>query len=201
MQDWNPWHEAIKAAYSFGSALVVLALGWLVGQRLTYVWSVRQKRREFQLSISQQFYVAYGEFFAVWKLWNRLDRTAAAFEDRGWELHKRAAAAEAIIEGTLVKLSSELTLDEEQINGLGRFRQAFQQLRQSIRQNRLLPWSDSENPEYKTFKTLAVRVAALLGKDWQRNPPSSERAGTQLLQITSNRWEQDWVIVEPMAKR
>ena len=102
MQDWNPWHEAIKTAYSVVGSALVLALGWLVGQRLTYAWSVRQKRREFQLSSAQQFYLAYGEFFAVWKLWNRLDCPASVFDERRWELHKRAAAAEAIIEGTLV---------------------------------------------------------------------------------------------------
>ncbi|MGA3240204.1 MAG: hypothetical protein ABSG03_28340 [Bryobacteraceae bacterium] len=59
MQDWNPWHEAIKAAYSIAGAVVVLALGWLVGSRLTYRWNVRQKSREFQLSASQQFYVDF----------------------------------------------------------------------------------------------------------------------------------------------
>jgi len=124
---------------------------------------------------------------------NRLDHAAAAFEDRSWELHKRAASAEAIIEGTLVKLSSELNLHEEQINSLGRFRQAFQQLRQAIREGRLLPWDYSDHPEYTTFKTLAVHVAALLGKNWPDSPPSCERAASQLLQITSNRWEHEWV--------
>ena len=99
MQDWNPWHEAIKAAYSVGASVIVLALTWFVGSRLTYRWNVRQKSREFQLSASHQFYVAYGEFFAVWKLWNRLDRAAAEFQDRRWELHKREAAAEAIGRG------------------------------------------------------------------------------------------------------
>ena len=193
MQDWNPWHELIKAAFSFLSAALVITLGWLVGQRLTYAWNVRQKRREFQLSSSQQFYLAYGEFFVVWKLWNRLDRTAPASNERMWELHKRAAAAEAIIEGTLVKVSSEVNLDDEQIGTLGHFRQAFQQLRQAIRQDRHLPWHSSEHPEYRTFKTLAVDVAILLGKDWPSQPPSRKRASDQLIQITSNRWEMEWV--------
>jgi hypothetical protein len=56
-----------------------------------------------QLSSLQQFSVAYGEFFAVWKLWNRLERDVVSFEDRRWKLLKRAAAAEATIERTLVK--------------------------------------------------------------------------------------------------
>jgi len=193
VQNWNPLHEAINASYSIAGAIIVLFLGWFVGQRLTYLWNVRQKRREFQLSASQQFYVAYGEFFATWKLWDRLDRTAEGFEERRWELHKRAAAAEAIIEGTLVKLSSELTLGDEQIDSLGRFRQAFQQLRQAIRKDCALSWSSSEDPEYKTFKILAIRVSALLASEWPKASPSLEEASNQLLKITSNAWENNWV--------
>ena len=101
--DWNPWHGAIKASYTLIVSIVTLGLGWIVGQALTYRWNIRQKRRELQLSATQQFYAAYGEFFAVWKLWNRLDRSSdSAIGERQWELHKRAAAAEAVIEGTLV---------------------------------------------------------------------------------------------------
>jgi len=75
----------------------------LAGIGTTGLSRIRQKRRELQLSATQQFYAAYGEFFAVWKLWNRLDRSSdSAIGERQWELHKRAAAAEAVIEGTLV---------------------------------------------------------------------------------------------------
>ena len=133
MEDWNPWHEAVKAGYSSAAVILVLAVGWLFGQRLTYVWNIRQKRRELQLTASQQFYAAYGEFFAVWKIWNRLDHQAPSFDDRRWELLIRAAGAEAIIEGMLVKLSAEVTLESSQIETLARFRQAFQQLRESVR--------------------------------------------------------------------
>jgi hypothetical protein len=192
-QDWNLVHELIKAGFSLVSAIVVLALGWGIGQRLTYKWNVRQKRRELQLSASQQFYVAYGEFFAVWKLWNRLDRTANGFEERRWELHKRSAAAEAIIEGILVKLSSELTLEDDDLNVLGCFRQAFQQLRQTIREDRHLPWPNSECPPYRTFKTLAIRTSALLTSEWPSSSPSRKDATKQLLEITSNSWQENWV--------
>ncbi len=141
----------------------------------------------------QQFYVAYGEFFAVWKLWNRLDRDAPPFEDRRWELHKRAAAAEAIVEGTLVKLSSELLLTSEQINDLGCFRQAFQQLRQSIRKNELLLWISSEDTEYKKFKSLTVRVSAILSGEWIGDSLLPTRAAEQLLAVTSNSHEGKWM--------
>jgi len=106
--DWNLKHELIKGLISGASGVVLLALTWLIGQRLSYQWSVRQKRRELQLASLQQFYGAYGEFFAIWKLWNRLDDQDAMRAERRWELLKRSAAAEATIEGTLVKLSVEL---------------------------------------------------------------------------------------------
>ena len=193
MQSWNLTQEAVKAVFSLLSALVVLALGWLIGNKLTYRWNVRQKKREFQLNAAQQFYVAYGEFFAVWKLWNRLDHDANGYEDRRWELHKRSAAAEAIIEGTLVKLCSELTLTSDDIRYLARFRQAFQELRQSIRVDRHLLWPNSENPAYVAFKSLALRISALLTSEWPSTPPSRELAIDQLLNISSNSWEGKWV--------
>jgi len=200
MEDWNPWHEAVKAGYSSAAAILVLAVGWLFGQRLTYVWNIRQKRRELQLTASQQFYSAYGEFFAVWKIWNRLDHQASSFDDRRWELLIRAAGAEAIIEGMLVKLSAEVTLESSQIETLARFRQAFQQLRESVRDSHPLPWSSSEHPGYKIFKGSAVRFAALLAENWRSSPPSSERASRQLMEITSNKWMSTWAGVDTESK-
>jgi hypothetical protein len=188
MNDWSIRHELIKAAISGISGVCLLILTWLVGQR--------QKRRELQLSSLQQFYVAYGEFFAVWKLWNRLERDVASFEDRRWELLKRAAAAEATIEGTLVKLSLELNLDEDDVTSLGRFRQAFQQLRESIRDNQILPWLYAGCPEYKTFKALSITVAALLNGKWSDSPLSRDRARGQLMVITANKWMHNWILPE-----
>ena len=100
MNDWNLAHELIKAGLSALSGAIVLDLTWLVGQKLTYQWNIRQKRGEFQLSALQQFYAAYGECFAVWKLWNRRNPDLTNAEERSWELHRRAAAAEAAVEGT-----------------------------------------------------------------------------------------------------
>ncbi len=181
-------NKFIKAALSAATGVLLLALTWLVGQRLAYQWNVRQKRRELQLTALQRFYIADGEFFAVWKLWNRLDREAQTFDDRRWELWKRAAAAESSVEGTLVKLSLEIDLNETDVRNLGRFRQGFQQLRDSIRKDVLLPWHYGDCPEYKTFKTLSVVVAALLNSQWSNSPTSRKRAQEQLMAITLNRW-------------
>jgi len=192
MSDWNPAHEAVKALFALSVSVVTLGIGWLIGQRLTYHWNIRQKRREFQLSASQQFYSAYGEFFAVWKLWNRLKPDDISRDERRWELHKRAAAAEAIIEGTLVKLSCELILEDHQLEVLGKFRQSFQHLREAIHQDVAMGWTSSEHPNYKAFKDLTVRVAAILSADWLDHPPTSDKAAGQLLRITSNIWSDTW---------
>jgi hypothetical protein len=192
MSDWNPIHEAINTMFGLVGTVIVLFAGWFVGQRLTYLWNVRQKRREFQLAASQQFYSAYGEFFATWKLWNRLERNLPEFEARRWELLKRAAAAEATVEAILVKLSSEHTLSPREIETLGLFRQAFQHLREAIREGSVLSWTTSEHPEYSAFKGLATRVSALLTEEWHGLPPTADEAESQLRSITANHWEKDW---------
>jgi hypothetical protein len=192
MQEWNTMHEVTKALISTLASLVTLAValgsGWLIGNRVAYKWNLRQKRREIQLSALQQFYAAYGEFFAIWKLWNSLVKRSNVSDELRWELHKRAAAAEGIIEGTFVKLSTEIELKDEDIRYLGQFRQRFQQLRESIRDEMELPWKNSEYSDYVEFKRLSTCVSLLLGSDWN-HPCSPERAQRQLLDITSNRFE------------
>ncbi len=184
--------EVVKTASALLVSVCTLGFGWFIGQRLTYKWNIRQKRKEVQISVSQQFYDAYGEFFAVWKLWNRLDREDPHCDERRWELHKRAAKAEAGVEGILVKLSSEICLDSAQIQTLGCFRQGFQQLRHSIRTGTHLAWTRSDHPEYSAFKILAAHVAALLTSDWKDGLPKAKTAAEQLLKITSNEWEKRW---------
>ncbi len=191
-QDFSLWHETIKACLTLLVSSLTLLLGWLFGQRLGYHWNIRQKRREIQLAVSQQFYLAYGEFFAVWKLWNRLDRNNPSFDDRRWGLHQRAAAAEAIVEGLMVKLSSELVLDSSRLRMLGCFRQAVQQLRQSIREDVVLNWLSSGSTCYVTFKELASSVATILSSEWPEDLPSARLASSQLLEITANKWEPIW---------
>ena len=184
--------ELLRALLGCSSGLLLLAAGWFVGQRLTYSWNVRQKRRESQILSLQRFYEAYGEFFVVWKLWNRLE-DGSSFDERRWELQKRSAAAEAIIESLLVKMSSEAVLTSEQTRSLGLFRQAFQQLRQCIRQGRVLEWHSSESVAYATFKCLAVEIAQILSRDWSGNQIQGEMAVRQLSNVTSNRWEDEWL--------
>ncbi len=61
--------------------ILTIILGGLVGNRLSVMWAIRQKRRELQLSAASQFYQLYGEFFAVWKLWSAIKDKAVPTDD------------------------------------------------------------------------------------------------------------------------
>ncbi len=57
--------EFLKAGLSAVVAIITLSLGWFIGQRLTHYWSVRQKNRELELSMANDFYKLYGIFFRL----------------------------------------------------------------------------------------------------------------------------------------
>jgi hypothetical protein len=102
--------EILKAFLSSIPVLVdVLATG-LVGAGLTYLWNLQLKRREADLATLKLFHDLYGEFFAVWKLWNYYVRDIGsdAFPDASrWKLLERALAAEGSMEGVLIGLATK----------------------------------------------------------------------------------------------
>jgi len=166
--------------------LIFLGLGWLIGKRLTVLWSRRQKENEQALDAARDFHALYGEFFALWKLWNYSisDPSSQALPGVSrWELLDRACRTEGRLESTFVRLAaSQESLTNEDIETLGRFRQRYQQLRASIRDNVPLKWDHSEHPDYVEFKTLAPQVAAIIVR--------SGRVRRELLmKITSNVYE------------
>ena len=173
------------------TALVLLGLAWFVGQRLTVAWNLRQKQKEHDLATARDFHALYGEFFAIWKLWNYYIRDVGAESFEGasrWNLLDRACEAEGKLESTLVRLACERSLDDKDIEVLGCFRQLYQQLREAIRDNKPLPWDYSEHPYYVAFKTLAPQVASLIvGRDTPL--PAWEAMSRALINITSGEWK------------
>jgi len=167
------------------TTLVFLGLGWVIGKQLTVLWSRRQKQNDQDLDAARDFHALYGDFFALWKLWNYYIRDLGAEALPGasrWQLLDRACKSEARLESTLVRLASQKELTGNDIDTLGRFRQRYQQLRESIRDNVALEWDHSEHPDYLEFKTLAPQVAAIIA--------GSGRARKELLmKITSNMYE------------
>jgi len=183
------WNKVLDAAAvetpKLITTLIFLGLGWVIGKQLTVLWSRRQKQNEQDLDAARDFHGLYGEFFALWKLWNYYVRDLGAEALPGasrWQLLDRACASEAKLESTLVRLASEKSLTGKDIDTLGRFRQRYQQLRESIRDNVPLEWDHSEHPDYMEFKALAPQVVAII--------VGSGRVRRELLtKITSNIYE------------
>jgi len=165
---------------------VFLGLGWLIGKRLTILWSREQKENEEDLVAARAFHQLYGDFFALWKLWNyslQDPGSQAASGTSRWELLDRACNTEGKLEALFVSLAaSQRSLEKNEIETLGRFRQRYQQLREVIRDNVPLAWDHSEHPDYKEFKSLAPQVAAIIVR-------SGRVRQELLLKITSNVYE------------
>lgn len=174
--------------------VVALLLAWAVGNRLSANWVTRQKRRDDAREAANQFYRLYGEFFAVWKLWNYSLKHPddAEKSTRRWELLNRAASAEAGVEAFLVKLSAERELATGDVEVLGKFRQGFQALRQVIRDGKPLDWSSADHPEYAAFKRLASHAARLVSTVDKGGVPSTDAAYQAFRAITTNAWEGRW---------
>jgi hypothetical protein len=188
MQDWQL--ELAKGGISLVVTITGLGIGWLVGQRLSYQWNLRQKRRESDLTTAHDLQQVYGDFFAVWKVWNEVrggDPAARA------DLLRRAAEAEGLLERVLVKLATERRLSAADRDALGQFRQAQQQLRHAIAKNKPLGWTSSEQPEYLAFKRLGVAVSLIVQREPDREPIRADEAFAALRDITSNRHEETWV--------
>jgi hypothetical protein len=173
------------------STLVAGALALTVGAALTVFWNIRQKQRELDLSTAESFHALYGEFFAIWKLWNYL-LADPCDERRRWELLTRACAAESGIEAILGKLAAQRCLSDEAQRDLARFRQGFQTLRQRIRDREKLDWGHSTHPQYVAFKDLASRVAALIHSGGGRPTRAATKRARNWGEITSSEFEGTW---------
>lgn len=194
--------EIIKALLNVIVAISTLIFGLFVGKRLAVYWAIRQKRKEIELNSLNQFYELYGEFFSIWKLWNWLKENkkenSPAYKEKHWELLNRACIAEAKVETILLKITSERYLSKEDITNLGRFRQAYQSLRKSIRHDSRIDWFYSEHPEYLSFKKLSVSVASLLRIDtiFQEKLPNPKEGFKAFKKVTSNIWENNWLVID-----
>jgi len=176
--------------------VVTVLLAWLVGHKLSAMWAERQKSRELAILAANEFYRIYGEFFAVWKLWNSLRKRGIARksglgDDRNrLQLLERATRAEGSMEALLVKLSTERRLSVHDIRNIGEFRQLFQLLRPAIRRGVSIGWNKSDHPQYVAFKERACAMASIIASADRFSLPDPKTAGVALLAMTSNRWEE-----------
>lgn len=153
--------------------------------------SLRDKKRERNRQLAGELFHAYGEFFAVWKLWHHaLDGKAKSpIPLERQELFKRATAAEGKFETLLINVASSIKLSNREAVNLGRLRQGFQQLRERIRDNEGIPWNSSDSCRYTAFKRLNTELATLLSRGYDSEGPNADDAHCAVVEITSNRHE------------
>ena len=166
-----------------------------MGSRSIYLakWSIRQKRRELQLSAANTFDRLYGEFFKIWKLWKNYKKEGIDCKEVSqWDLLAMTCTAEAGMEAILVKIASEFILTDEDIITLGRFRQAYQSLREHIRENKEFTWNHPYHPQYMQFKKMGAYIATLLSEFSTAKDPSREEAIYNLQRITSTKFKYWW---------
>jgi hypothetical protein len=143
---------------------VLLLFTWGLGQRMLLFWDLQKKRRELDLSAESLFQQVYGEFKEIARLWRVMKKNPNSLTiepTARWLLLGRAAAVESRVEALILKLAMERVLSTSDRNALGLFRQAFQQLRQSIRDDVPIKQGYS-NPEYHFFNRMACAVSRLL---------------------------------------
>lgn len=191
--------------------LIGLLGAWIVGNAITAKWQLIQKRKELELQLAQNFYKYYGEFFAIWKVWHQLiedtGETAIVLpsqaipEQSRYKLHELAAAMEGGVESTLLKVSSEIRLNPEDLSNLGNLQQAFSVVRYCIRHRMTVPYFSSGDEHYSELKRLSTSFGVLLARPFKNNPfsifssisvPSDQEANDAWVEITSNKYEAYW---------
>ena len=196
--------EIIKAIPGATLTAFGALLALVVGKRVAAYWAFREKRRELELATLNSFYGLYGEFFCLWKVWNQHFANKPESDDVGttkWSILERASRAESQLESILVKVASERSLSEQDIEKLGLFRQAFQTIRSNIRDSKPIEWSTSDHPKYQSFKRLACFVSRMLLSNVSYSEPSAEVAADQLSRITCNEHEARWDAIGVDATR
>lgn len=189
--------ELVRSLLNVAVTLITLVLGWFVGNRLSAAWAIRQKKREIELETVKEFYRIYGEFISTWKLWTYFKDQKIENITR-WELLERASKSEGALESIYVKLSSERkNIGEMDVEILARFRQCYQKLRESIRDDKLLGWHRDKHPEeYESFKLLAGLVSDIILAVPQSKKQKVIAPNEAFMMLSSNEWESKWVVNE-----
>ena len=193
----------IEISTTLAVSIIILLLGWFVGKRIGFQWNLRQKQKEFDLVAAREFYELYGKFFSSWKLWNSKFKDPWASkpyiskeelpENFRWEMFKNACNIESRMEALFVQVSGSKELTFKDIEILGKFRQAFQTIRETIRSNKRLAWDYHSHPEYLALKHLGVELGSILsgGKALKFSKIKCKRMILEC--IACNIWEKIWM--------
>lgn len=100
--------------------------------------------------------------------------------DSRWSLVTRACAVESKNEAITVKLATERDLDDDALRNLGLFRQAIQQLRESILDNEEVPAClGHDQTEYVFFNELAVKVGSIISSSKPIDESSDQKTAIE----------------------
>lgn len=183
---WSAVYEFLESR--LGTTLLALLLTWLLGSWISAYWTSRQKRKEAEITAAQELYDLYGEFLAIWKLWNGIDHVgdSAEREKRRAGLLERATLMEGRFESLLLRLTSQLWWSHEALTDLGLLRQIFQFPRSQMTRHEPIPWNYSEHPQYLAFKRTCSRIGAKLAKRSARQRTVVERSQRAFIYTTAN---------------
>jgi hypothetical protein len=188
--------------------LIILALAWLVGTRVSTAWALRQKRRESVHSAVSTFQSLYGRWFTLAKLWNlsqhstprksEISEDTTNFDERKWTLMRDVIQLEGEFEAFWLKLSAQYAMPSEACNRMERFREGFQVLRRQVVAGKSLGWFETDPEEYQAFRTLAAQIVASLSHEnlVADYGQSEDTAVTSFHSVTSNRFQKDWYILD-----
>jgi hypothetical protein len=190
-----------------GRALVAVVSVAVLGGAAGFLWNKASRRRELDLGAVAAFRATYGEWFVAWKGWESAHRAhpERVPDETRETLLASATSVEGRFEALTLKITTDRYLSDEEIDRLGRFRQGYQQLRESIRSDRPLPFrlqfDDDKVAAYATFKALSVDFATLLRgrglrsgrlRAWLLRPVPVSEAQLAFIRVTSWRPEHAW---------
>lgn len=196
---WSTVGANIISGIVVAAFVALLGLGAAV--LITNKWQIAQARRDRDLAGVVDFYRAYAQFFAIWKVWNSYSRerhpsTKLKELDDGqrFDLLEEASRAEAAIEFMLLRIAAEHSLSKEETAALWCLRTAVKQLRYVMRDNHALNWWRTQTAAHKSgydayeaFKGLSSFLARLLvDSSGRQTLPSRRDSRDRHREITGN---------------
>ena len=192
-------------------SLIGIGLAWWIGLRLTAGWDLRKKRAELDLQLIQEFNKIVADFKAIGRerevLGARLKATRSlatndkkSLDEAGYDLIKRAIAAESSLEAILLKLvpdtdpwlearhkdaTTRSEIRKQQFRTMGLLRVTFRNLREMLSEN-LEATPGFADPELWLFNRLAADLAGII----------HQRAMTPILPPVFKPWK----IISPTPK-
>jgi hypothetical protein len=183
------WSDVLSGILVVGAGGIVAAVvAWWITRPL----EERRARRERDKAAADDFYAAYGGFFAAWKAWAAFKPDAGGSQkgptqEQWMALLARASDAEGALESFLLRLTLERRLSQIDVARLWCFRQGYKQLRYAVRDGRPLGWRRSSggepgdlqygmNETYIAFKELSLSLAAVLVREPGRGADAPSRA-------------------------